>query len=260
MHRTVLVVLVVALLSGCGSKSEPVPKGRFTTSYAAPENAEHRETYEVFRKEKILDDFASGLNDFLALPQDIKLSVAECGQPNAFYHPDSRSITLCYELIDELVEQAVELELDDEETENFIAGSIIFVTLHEVGHALVHVLELPVTGKEEDAVDQLAAVLLMDSSENEKEFNENADLMSNAALWFGVDEPADVDEEDYADEHSLNPQRYYNLMCWIYGANPKAGADIVEDELLPKARAERCVAEYAQISRAWEQLLKPHAR
>ena len=38
-----------------------------------------------------------------------------------------------------------------------------FVLAHEMGHALVHSLTLPVTGKEEDAVDGFAAYLLADN-------------------------------------------------------------------------------------------------
>lgn len=41
-----------------------------------------------------------------------------------------------------------------------VTGAVFFAFLYELGHALVDQLELPVTGKEEDAVDQLAAVIL----------------------------------------------------------------------------------------------------
>lgn len=36
---------------------------------------------------------------------------------------------------------------------------------HEVGHALVDVLELPITGKEEDAVDQLSTYVLVEDAD-----------------------------------------------------------------------------------------------
>ena len=37
-------------------------------------------------------------------------------------------------------------------------GSGAFLLQHETGHALVHLLDLPFTGREEVAVDDLAAV------------------------------------------------------------------------------------------------------
>ena len=36
---------------------------------------------------------------------------------------------------------------------------------HELGHALIHVLDLPTTGREEDAVDQLSTYILAYGSE-----------------------------------------------------------------------------------------------
>lgn len=38
-------------------------------------------------------------------------------------------------------------------------GQFEFVLLHEVGHAFVHVMNIPMVGKEEDAVDTLATII-----------------------------------------------------------------------------------------------------
>jgi hypothetical protein len=43
-----------------------------------------------------------------------------------------------------------------EERDEFILGNVVFVLFHEFGHALVSELELPVLGREEDAVDRFA--------------------------------------------------------------------------------------------------------
>ena len=54
----------------------------------------------------------------------------------------------------------------------------------------------------------------------------------------------------FADEHGLPAQRFYNVLCMAYGADPKLFADLVEKEYLPKERAEGCDGEYEQVVRA----------
>lgn len=104
---------------------------------------------------------ADDLNGALKLPKSLGLRYAECGEANAFYDPETRTISLCFELIEQLAEDFGRHLDDDDELATAVAGAYIFIALHEVGHALVDVLELPITGREEDAVDQLSAWLLI---------------------------------------------------------------------------------------------------
>src|SRR5689334_22528436 len=43
----------------------------------------------------------------------------------------------------------------------FVAGNMLFVVLHELGHALISDLGLPVLGREEDAADAFASVAML---------------------------------------------------------------------------------------------------
>src|SRR5262249_35713434 len=43
----------------------------------------------------------------------------------------------------------------------FVAGNMLFALLHETGHALVTEMELPVLGRDEDAADAFAVVMLL---------------------------------------------------------------------------------------------------
>lgn len=43
----------------------------------------------------------------------------------------------------------------------FVAGNTLFVLLHEMGHALIADMELPVLGQEEDAADSFAIVTML---------------------------------------------------------------------------------------------------
>jgi len=64
-----------------------------------------------------------------------------------------------------------------------------------------------------------------------------------------------------ADEHSLDSQRFFNIVCWVYGRDPERHADMVDDErYLPNDRAEVCPEEWATLERSWTTLLSPHMR
>jgi hypothetical protein len=54
----------------------------------------------------------------------------------------------------------------------------------------------------------------------------------------------------YADVHSLDAQRFYNVLCLAYGADPELFADIVEQKHLPQERAEGCADEYRHVDKA----------
>ena len=81
-----------------------------------------------------------------------------------------------------------------------------------------------------------------------------------AELKSHIDRTDEVTEDDFADEHSLNEQRVYNMLCWVYGSDPDKYGSMVDDELLPAARAERCEGEYRQLDRSWSRLLDDHVR
>ena len=62
----------------------------------------------------------------------------------------------------------------------------------------------------------------------------------------------------FADEHGTPAQRFYNVLCIGYGADPELFADVVEKGYLPKNRAEGCEDEYKQAAKAFKRLIAPH--
>ena len=61
-------------------------------------------------------------------------------------------------------------------------------------------------------------------------------------------------------EHSLDQQRYYDMLCLTYGSNTERNKHLVGEGRLPIDRAERCPAEYQRVDRAWGQLLVPYLK
>jgi hypothetical protein len=53
-------------------------------------------------------------------------------------------------------------------------------------------------------------------------------------------------------------QRFYNLLCIAYGADPQLFGDFVEKGYLPKERAEGCKDEFQQVAYAYQTLIAPH--
>ena len=43
----------------------------------------------------------------------------------------------------------------------FVVGNMLFVFVHEMGHALVHEMDVPVLGREEDAADAFATLTML---------------------------------------------------------------------------------------------------
>ena len=61
----------------------------------------------------------------------------------------------------------------------------------------------------------------------------------------------------YHDEHSLSAQRMFNVLCIAYGRYPDAFQDLVDQGLLPRARAQSCGKEYKQIEHAFLKTVMP---
>jgi hypothetical protein len=224
--------------------------GRFLASYgpATPEFAEFRDRLIANR---FLDSIAERLNDSLVIPRDLALVTGHCAEPNASYDPPSGRVTLCYELFQSLSH----LFANQAGAEYLVAGTVVFALMHELAHALIDVLDLPVTGREEDAADQLAILLLLEQGAV-------GDSLAFGAVGWLASNAQSIPPNDLtlAGEHGLELQRVYNLVCWIYGRDSTRYPELASDEWLPEFRRRRCPSEFARLERSWSTLLAPHRK
>jgi hypothetical protein len=230
-------------------------KGDFKVAPREPDadmNAEERKDYE--EEMKSLRETADALNKAFSLPHDIFIGFDNCEEANAFYDAEQKKVTVCYELAEDLYETFKGDFKTDEEVDDAVTNATTFVFFHELGHALVDAYDLPITGREEDAVDQLSVLLLADGTE------EGERMVLDAALSFSRQAGGELDELAFADEHSLDQQRYYNIICLLYGQNDEKFASLVKDGTLPETRAERCSDEFARVDKAWDALLAPYTK
>ncbi|MDX2004046.1 MAG: DUF4344 domain-containing metallopeptidase [Meiothermus sp.] len=249
MRRVLVMGLVATLLAGSGFLLAQ-GQGRLVLSFKDSPKAAHKNIRKVLSASSYLKDMVAHFNQGLRLPRNIPARFEDCGEENAYYDPDSGSISMCYELIDTLgsLEDGQGLSKEDQ-----LLNATNFTLLHELGHALAHQLRLPITGKEEDAVDEFAALALL-------KLGDEASIVSAVYQFWYYSDQAGGQQQVYWDSHSLDAQRMYDMACIVYGSNRRAFADLVRDIGLPKERLEECAQEYKDARYAWNTILRPHLR
>jgi Putative metallopeptidase len=240
-------------------KATSPDKGNFTVLYQDPQNPSYVEMNENYKKQRLLEEVADELNASVSIPENVAITFKECGEVNAYWQPRDRQIVMCFEFIEDTATKFREVVTDQKEYEDAVGGAITFAFIHELGHCLIDVLSLPATGREEDSVDQLATYVLIDSGDDGEKMALNGARMWG--LWFqakgGTSQSAG--NINWADEHSLDAQRFFNIICWVFGHNPDKWRGLVNDPL-PEGRAVRCPTEYARMSKAWAHLLEPYMK
>lgn len=246
---------LLALTVGCGEQPPPAEaadEGDFVLVLEPAEGAlaEIRDAVEQAGFAEVEAD----LNALFALPADIPVVFTpEAGEIGPHFDPETNEIVIPYAFVPQAEQTFEAMEYGDDAPAAAMAA-IEFVLYHEVGHALVVNLDLPITGREEDAVDGLAALIMTEV------YTDGQESVLAAADWFaaaaeGRGEPL---LEDFAAEHSLDEQRYFRLLCWVFGSDPDAYGWLVEEEYLPAERAETCPADHDQNADAWSRLLGEH--
>ena len=210
-----------------------------------------------------LEEIAEAVQTSIRLPKPLNLVGQPCGEPNAFYSSDGKSIVVCYELVDLIVRQAEKAKepgsrkkLPEESSRLLAVGAITFVTFHEMGHALIDVLDLPITGREEDVADQIATFLSLHDLKDEDDHETAKWIVVGGSWYFGMlSQRGQL--SSLADEHSLDEQRVYNVACWTYGSNPRRYVDLVPVFRGASGRLLGCEAEHAKMHRALTKLIGP---
>jgi hypothetical protein len=140
----------------------------------------------------------------------------------------------------------------------FIVGNMLFVMMHETGHAAITQMGLPVLGRMEDAADTFATLRLIRIG---SDFSHRV-LTQAAEGWFMADR-RDRDTGDkvaFYDEHQLNQQRAYEIVCLMVGSDADKFKDLATETKLPEARQESCLGDFSNAAYSWDLLLKPHLR
>ncbi len=140
----------------------------------------------------------------------------------------------------------------------FVAGNTLVLLLHELGHAHIAEMHLPLLGREEDAADTFAALrlLMIGTSFSQHE------LADAAKGWFLNDrrDQETGQKPQYYGEHNLSQQRAYQVLCLMVGSDPDGFKGLVDEMKMPESRQRTCKRDFTQASQGWNAVLQPWLR
>jgi len=252
-----ICALALALSATAATKVAPGRPGKVLIEYVPPTDPKHDALYKFLKERQVLEQMQMVLSPF-KLPRNITVRLKGCdGKRNAWYDDEDYSVTTCYEYIQDVVDHAPKDTTPAGITrQDAIIGPTTEVFLHEFAHMLFDQYKMPLLGPEEDSADAVAAYSMMQFG---PKFARAA--IGGVALMYArkaEEQAKNFEKEDLAEEHPLTQARFYTLLCFAYGGDPKNFADVVEKGYLPKWRAENCHYDYDRIKYAVETLFRPH--
>ncbi len=257
MPMKTLALLTVILVITSLPMALAAKGGSITYFDNSPSNPEYEEEYQIAGK--AIEMETKALDEELIMPEGVHVisMLDECGQANAFYDPSTRSVVICYELVKMIKDFAMENYRDDiTMSSEAIASVLTYVFLHEAGHMMIHVFNLPVLGKEEDSADFISLIILIEGG---KKYESIKDFPLYIADWYQYMQELRTNEGlAFWDTHSLDEQRKYNTLCLLYGSNTDGYQFLVDTDLLPYERAKSCTYEYEKANQSWNKILQPY--
>jgi hypothetical protein len=224
-------------------------------SYEVPSDDNLRQRYEALKRRRVLERLQGFLTP-LRLPKELTIRLAQCGAETMPYRSGG-PVTICYEMVQRIVDVTAQHTKDPDEQALIMDGTFIEAVLHEVAQAIFDLLQVPVWGRENDAADRLAALVMM-------QFGDRLALTTiiGTAKFFEYSKHAWTGG-DFAVEESPEAQRFYNYLCIAYGGDPIT-FEFLEPRpgpsrmtRLPERRAGRCAREYDQVRHAFDQRIMP---
>lgn len=260
LAQTACLILVVS--AGVPAQAQvPVLRGvtGVQIEYRDPINAAHRSIFERLKKRQVLEQYREFMSP-LRLQRALNVSLAGCnGVINAVYQ--SGRITYCYELIADMQRQIAETNvLPGFRREDAVVGGFVSTLLHETGHAIFNLLDIPIFGREEDAADAIAAYVSLQFGRTTARR-----ILTGTAFVWRASELAKQGKrsrrfEDYSDEHGTDAQRFYNTLCIAHGSDLVEKTDTFSDfvALLPEGRRGQCIREYTHVKNSFARYVLPH--
>ena len=241
-------------------------EGPIHIAYEEPKDAGLKEIYETMKEKRGLETFRELLSPF-RLPEDLYIKAVGCdGVPNAYFFReknDEATIRICYEYLKEVKDKLPkEATKDGIEPQDALLGQLLFALMHEFGHAVFDIYNLPVLGRQEDAADQFATHFLLQFG------GDLSYRLIRGAAYTHHDLIQTLKDKDktkvtvpilaFSSDHGSPEQRFYNLVCMAYGYDETTFAEVVDKGFLPDARAKVCKYEYSNLAYAIKKLVGPN--
>jgi Putative metallopeptidase len=245
--KIAVVVLLLGLLAG------PVwAQGNAVPRWEAGTTAQGEAMRRLLQGDPLHQLLPARINSLYRLPRDLPIIYIEDGKLNASYTPSQHKIVVSYDLVAFLLRFFRSHGVADPEQRT--RETVAFILLHEFAHALIGELQLPAVGREEDAADELATLLA-----EQILGDQGVQSALTAAQWFQLMGSSQIKmgELQFWDEHSLDRQRFFKILCLVYGANP-AGTEHIVKPLVPLTRLMSAQKSHPDKMRRWQRLLGSH--
>jgi hypothetical protein len=141
---------------------------------------------------------------------------------------------------------------------DFVVGNVLFAFVHEMGHAVIYEMGLPVLGREEDAADAYAILTALKVGTKMS----HGVLVEASKAWFLMNksDQREGTQPDAWDAHGLDEQRAYQIVCLMVGSDRAQFKDLADMTGLPDERQETCQDDFKHAASSWEKALAPHRR
>ncbi|HMF25357.1 MAG TPA: DUF4344 domain-containing metallopeptidase [Pseudolabrys sp.] len=233
---------------------------RVVIEYVATTNPDFQELYGLLRDRRALEKIQEILSPF-RLPEELKIKTSECGVVNSWYTRENfkPTVTICYEflkhILDSLPKETTPAGITPDDA---AVGQFVWTTLHEVGHAVFDIFSVPIFGHVEDAADNFATYIMLQFGKGQ------ARRLIGGAAWAWRSYLGDYKRNpvvpmrimSFASDHGLPEERFYNLLCLAYGADPDHFSDATS--YLPPTRSKHCNFEYVALVDAFRKEISPH--
>ena len=246
--------LFIALMgiSLCSFAANP----NISIQYSKPLNQQEITIQQTIKESGINDTLTALSNDYFPFNKTVTIQYGSTEGP--LYDPDSHTMHIPYSFYQESLDYFSKNKYQERFNKSPQLGALdtlLHTLLHEAGHAFIADQNIPVLGKEEDAVDNFATILLLNY------VDDGDDIAISAADMFAFeseDRPDYYDFGEYIDEHSFDLQRYFSTLCLVYGSDPKKHINLldeVENDYL-KDRKDFCGFQFDSLSQNWEHYFK----
>jgi hypothetical protein len=171
------------------------------------------------------------------------------------------TIYICYETLQEKVNDYSKYPTNNDEYERRVFKNSVFTFWHEIGHAMMHQLNLPIKTSslnEEDLADEFA-VLSMIWRQDDKWTNSivTSSLHYKNKVLKRKNKGLSLPVYEY---HSPDIDRYYKMNCLLYGMKPVSFARLERRLNEQPEGAASCKSYYQTRNAYWSKILIPFAK
>ncbi|GHA64754.1 DUF4344 domain-containing metallopeptidase [Photobacterium aphoticum] len=245
--------LSLALLISAGlTQGQVLANDNIRIHYSAAQSEAEQQAAHIIKQSDVNDTVIALSRAHF--PFNEPLTITYGSKDGPLYDPDTHQVQIPYGFYLESVNYFANNDYQKRYGKSAQEGALdtlLHTLLHEAGHAYIADQDIPVLGKEEDAVDNFATLLLLDYVDKGDE------VAISAADMFAFesdDRPDYYDYGEYIDEHSFDLQRYFSTLCLVYGSDPeahKALLDEVEEDYL-RDRQDFCQYNYESLKTNWQ--------